>query len=64
VGAVDKKRARPNCIHHLLAQIPYSEVQRPLITLPPRVRNPDYTRQPVPPGTPSRATSNRLWLAF
>jgi polyphosphate kinase 2 len=27
VQAVDKKRARLNCIHHLLAQIPYSEVQ-------------------------------------
>jgi polyphosphate kinase 2 len=48
VQAVDKKKARLNCIAHLLAQIPYAEVQRPSIELPPRVRNPDYTRQPVP----------------
>ena len=27
--AVDKKRARLNCIHHLLSQIPYEEVKRP-----------------------------------
>lgn len=48
VQAVDKKKARLNCIAHLLAQIPYTEVQRASIELPPRVRNPDYTRQPVP----------------
>ncbi|MEN9417790.1 MAG: polyphosphate kinase 2 [Pseudomonadota bacterium] len=49
VQAVDKKRARLNCIAHLLAQMPYGEVERPLIELPPRVRNPDYIRHPVPP---------------
>ena len=48
VQAVDKKRARLNCIAHLLAQMPYGEVERPLIELPPRVRNPDYIRHPVP----------------
>ena len=28
VEADDKKRARLNCIHHLLAQLPYNEVPR------------------------------------
>jgi polyphosphate kinase 2 (PPK2 family) len=49
VQAVDKKRARLNCIAHFLTQMPYSEVDKPLIELPPRVRNPDYIRHPVPP---------------
>jgi polyphosphate kinase 2 len=48
VQAVDKKRARLNCIAHLLGQMPYEEVARPATELPPRVRHPDYTRQPVP----------------
>ena len=49
VEAVDKKRARLNCIAHLLEQIPYSEVPQAPVILPPRVRNPDYQRGPVPP---------------
>jgi polyphosphate kinase 2 len=48
VKAVDKKKARLNCIHHLLSQIPYEEVQHDPIVLPERVRNPDYIRGPVP----------------
>ena len=48
VEAVDKKRARLNCIHHLLGQIPYQEVEHPGVTLPPRVRNPEYHRGPIP----------------
>jgi polyphosphate kinase len=48
VEAVDKKKARLNCIHHLLSQIPYQEVEREPIILPQRVRNPDYLRGPVP----------------
>jgi polyphosphate kinase 2 len=48
VEAVDKKRARLNCIHHLLSQIPYGEVEHQPIVLPERVRNPDYIRDPVP----------------
>jgi polyphosphate kinase len=48
VQAVDKKRARLNCIHHLLSQVPYTEVEHQPITLPERVFNPDYLRQPVP----------------
>jgi polyphosphate kinase 2 len=48
VQAVDKKRARLNCIHHLLQQMPYAEIEREAIELPARVRNPDYIRHPVP----------------
>jgi polyphosphate kinase 2 len=48
VQAVDKKRARLNCIAHLLSLLPYHEVERPSIELPARVRNPDYLRNPVP----------------
>jgi polyphosphate kinase 2 len=49
VHAVDKKKARLNCISHLLSQFPYEEVQREPVVLPERVRNPDYLRHPVPP---------------
>jgi len=49
VDGVDKKKARLNCIAHLLSQIPYEEVQRPPIILPERERSPDYARRPVPP---------------
>jgi polyphosphate kinase len=48
VQAVDKKSARLNCITHLLGQLPYQEVPHPPIVLPPRVRNDDYLRHPVP----------------
>ncbi|MDF1485748.1 polyphosphate kinase 2 [Ramlibacter sp. H39-3-26] len=48
VQAVDKKKARLNCIHHLLSLVPYHEVPHPEVTLPERVRNPDYLRHPVP----------------
>jgi len=48
VEAVNKKKARLNCISHLLSQIPYQEVRRPLIELPARENNVDYIRQPVP----------------
>ena len=48
VEAVDKKKARLNCIHHLLEQIPYQEVTRTPVVLPARTHHPDYQRQPVP----------------
>ena len=48
VEAVDKKKARLNCIHHLLNQMPYEEIKRPVIELPERVHHDDYVRQPVP----------------
>jgi polyphosphate kinase len=49
VEAVDKKRARLNCIHHLLGQIPYGEIPRDPVVLPARAHNPEYFRAPVPP---------------
>jgi len=49
VAANDKKKARLNCITHLLNQIPYQEIDHPMISLPERVHNPDYLRGPVPP---------------
>ena len=48
VEAVDKKRARLNCIAHFLSQIPYEEVPHTEPVLPERVRNPNYIRGPVP----------------
>ena len=48
VEAVEKKRARLNCIAHLLDQIPYQEVRHQPIVLPPRVHNPEYHRGPIP----------------
>ena len=48
VQAVDKKKARLNCIAHLLSLLPYESIEHPVIELPARVRNPDYFRQPVP----------------
>ena len=48
VQAVDKKKARLNCIRHLLSQLDYAEVERPPIDLPQRVRHSDYLRHPVP----------------
>ena len=48
VQAVDKKKARLNCIHHLLSQMPYEEIPHPPVELPERVRHQDYERHPVP----------------
>jgi polyphosphate kinase 2 (PPK2 family) len=47
VQAVDKKRARLNCIQHLLEQFDFRDVERPPIALPERERHPDYSRRPV-----------------
>ena len=48
VQAVDKKKARLNCIHHLLNRMPYKEVPHTPIVLPERERHEDYVRHPVP----------------
>ncbi len=45
----DKKRARLNCIDHLLAQFPYEDVPHEEIALPDRVFNPTYERAVLPP---------------
>jgi polyphosphate kinase len=52
VQGVDKKRARLNCIDHLLKQFPYEEVCRPPILLPEREHHEHYSRQAVPAEMP------------
>jgi polyphosphate kinase 2 len=47
VDANDKKRARLNCISHLLGQIPYEDLTPPPIELPPRERSGGYVRPPI-----------------
>ncbi|ROU03524.1 polyphosphate kinase 2 [Histidinibacterium lentulum] len=44
----DKKRARLNCMDHLLSLFPYEEVPHEEIVLPERVYNPDYERSALP----------------
>ena len=48
VEAVDKKRARLNCISHLLTQIPYNEIHREAVILPDREHDPKYRREQIP----------------
>ncbi len=48
VQAVDKQKARLNCINHLLSLFDYHEVMHPPVELPPRVHHDDYQRHPVP----------------
>ena len=50
VEAVDKKRARLNCIHHLLGQVPYKEVHRDPVILPSREHHPGYRREELDDG--------------
>ncbi len=47
VQAVDKKKARLNCIHHLLQQMPYTDVPHPEVVLPNRERSKGYRRNPI-----------------
>jgi polyphosphate kinase 2 (PPK2 family) len=47
VEADEKKRARLNCIHHLLSMIPYHQIQRKEIVIPPRVISQGYVRPPM-----------------
>ena len=48
VEAVDKKRARLNCISHLLTQVPYNEVTHQSVVLPERIHDPSYRRDHIP----------------
>ena len=48
VEADDKRRARINCISHLLSRIPYEEIKPPKMPkLPPRQKDGDYKRPPM-----------------
>ena len=48
VQAVDKKRARLNCIDHLLKQVPYTDTPKAQVILPLREHHEHYSRQAVP----------------
>ena len=43
----DKKRARLNCMSHLLGMVPYNEVEQEKVELPERVFNPEYERRTI-----------------
>jgi len=47
VDADDKKRARLNCIAHLLGIIPYEDLTPEEILLPPRQKDDGYVRPPI-----------------
>jgi polyphosphate kinase 2 len=49
VEAIDKKRARLNCISHLLTQIPYGDIRHEPVVLPNRVHDPAYHREKIAP---------------
>jgi len=46
VEADSKKRARLNCIHHLLSTIPYGDLTPPPLALPSRQEDTGYVRPP------------------
>ncbi len=46
VDADLKRKARLNCIAHLLSLVPYEEVEHPVLELPPRQEDPGYRRPP------------------
>lgn len=47
VDADDKKKARLNCITHILSAIPYEDITPPTIELPPREEDTGYIRPPI-----------------
>lgn len=47
VDADNKKKARLNCINHLLSQIPYQEIDTEELELPPRADHKSYVRPPI-----------------
>jgi polyphosphate kinase 2 len=47
VNADDKRRARLNCISHLLSMVPYEDLTPPPIELPPRGPDGGYVRPPL-----------------
>ena len=47
VDGDDKKRARLNCISHLLGLVPYEDLTPEPITLPPRLTGAEYVRPPM-----------------
>ncbi len=47
VEADDKRRARLNCLRHVLGKVPWEDMTPPAIELPPRPKKGDYARLPI-----------------
>ena len=47
VEADDKRRARLNCLRHVLSKVPWEDMTPPAIKLPDRPDQGDYTRPPI-----------------
>ena len=47
VPADNKRRARLNCIHHLLSKVPYRDLTPDPMELPPRLEKDTYVRPPI-----------------
>jgi hypothetical protein len=47
VNADNKKRARLNCIRHLLSMVPFEDLTPEPINLPPRQDQAGYVRPPI-----------------
>ena len=47
VEADDKRRARLNCIRHLLSKVPWEDMTPPAIKLPARPEEGEYERPPI-----------------
>ena len=47
VNADNKKRARLNCISHLLSMIEYKDIKPKPVKLPPRQKRAGYVRPPI-----------------
>lgn len=47
VPADNKRRARLNCIHHLLSKVPYKDLTPEPMELPPRIEKDNYVRPPI-----------------
>jgi hypothetical protein len=47
VNSDDKRRARLNCISHMLSLIPYEDLTPEPIDLPPRQKDQGYVRPPI-----------------
>jgi hypothetical protein len=57
VRSDDKRRARLNCIAHLLRRIPYKRIARPTVTLP--SRSPKHAYDDEKPLRKRRVVPNR-----
>jgi polyphosphate kinase 2 len=47
IEADDKRRARLNCLHHVLSKVPYQDMTPPPIKLPKRPNQGTYQRPPI-----------------